>query len=175
LLSLAGRCRLCGALLALSRRRRRRSRTLLRLSRRCRRHRQGTGIGIFKADILPAQAGAGFGNRRFKRSGSAPEEDYLLRPGRTQSQGVIFRKQKGGGKVRGRFQRVHQQHAADNGFQVSPAFDPAGDFHPGFIGKGDQMEGIPQAQIVPEKRAGKITVHFPVAAAHGGGGIQKQN
>jgi hypothetical protein len=107
---------------------------------------QGTGIDVIKADILPAQADTGFGGQRFKRGGSAPEakEEYLLRPGRAQGLDVIFYKREGSGEVRGRFQGVHQQHTADDGFQVSPAFDPAGNFHPGFIGKGDQVEGIPQ-------------------------------
>jgi hypothetical protein len=37
------------------------------------------------------------------------------------------------------------------------------------------MKGVPQAQIIAEKGTAKVAIDLPVIAAHGGGGVQKQN
>jgi hypothetical protein len=96
-------------------------------------------------------------------------------PGRTQTQGVGLREQKGGGNIRIRFQGVHQQHTANDSFQIPLAFNTAGNFHPWFVRKGDKMKSIPQAQVIPQKRAGKVLVDPVVVPAHGGGSIQEQH
>jgi hypothetical protein len=134
-------------------------------------------VHVFKTDVPPAQAGAGLAGEPLKGvlGAAKTEEDDLLVPGGTQIQAVIFRKGKGGPNIRRGFQGVHQQHTADDGFQVSPALHPAGDFHPGFIGKGDKVKGVPQPQVAPEERAGKVIVNLPVITAHTGGGIQQED
>jgi hypothetical protein len=92
-----------------------------------------------------------------------------------QIQAVVFRKQKGSGDVRRGIQGVHQQHTADNGFQVPPAFDSAGNFHLRLAGNNNKVEGVPQTQIILKKRTGKVLVDFPVIAAHRRGSIQEQD
>jgi hypothetical protein len=144
-----------------------------------RRFGQVPGVGVFKTGIPPAQAGTGFGAKSFKGPGvkTVPkaEEDDLLLPLGIQAQAVVFRKRKGGGDVRRGIQGVHQQYAADNGFQVPPAFDSAGNLHLRLAGNNNKVEGVPQTQVIPKKRAGKVVVDFPVIAAHRRGCIQEQD
>jgi hypothetical protein len=51
-----------------------------------------------------------------------------------------------------------EKHTADNGFQIPPAFNPAGNIYPGLAGKGDQMKGIAGTEIIPQEFPGHIVV-----------------
>jgi hypothetical protein len=68
-----------------------------------------------------------------------------------------------------------EEHTAYDGFQVPPAFHPAGNVHPGRGGEGNQVKGVAGPEKFPEKGPGHIVVHFPVSGAHAGRGVQQQN
>jgi hypothetical protein len=124
---------------------------------------------------LPAQTGPGFPDKPFRGIIAVGKDQDLFLPGRGKTRGVIFRKGQGRGKIWGGLQGVHQKHTANDRFHIPPALYPAGDLHTGFVGKGDQVEGIPQAQVVLEERARKILVHLLVVITHPRGGIQDQH
>jgi hypothetical protein len=68
-----------------------------------------------------------------------------------------------------------KEHTADNGLHIPPAFDAAGNIHPGRIGKGDQMKRIADTEKFLQKTPGHIIVYFPVGAAHAGRRIQEEH
>jgi hypothetical protein len=103
------------------------------------------------------------------------EEDHLFRTARRQAREVGIGVGKGPGNVRVGLQGIEEEHPADDGFQVPPLPDPAGQFQPGLPGKGNQVEGVSHEKIFPEKGPGDIFGGFLKRGAHARRGVQHQD
>jgi hypothetical protein len=67
-----------------------------------------------------------------------------------------------------------KEHTADNGLHISPAFNAAGNIHPGRVRKSDQVKRIPDSEKFLEESPGHIIAYFPVGTAHAGRSVQEE-
>jgi hypothetical protein len=96
-------------------------------------------------------------------------------PAAGKGSGVFFRVVQGSGYVGSPIQGIHKQNPADNGFNIADALNQAGNFQPGFPGKGNKMEGIAYAEEFPEKGTDKVIAGLRMGTAHTGRGIQENH